>query len=66
MAQPTRIISCACSAQYERVEVRLPIKDVGVFECGYCGAEIEHWHGRVVPAFHLHAPPKPGRKPAAA
>jgi len=49
---------CDCGARYERAEAQLPIKDVGVFECGYCGLMLEHWHGRNVPTFTLISPPK--------
>jgi hypothetical protein len=44
-------IACACGACYERREVRLPIKDIGVFECDECGVRLEHWSGRLVPVF---------------
>lgn len=49
--QLNAIIACACGASYERREVRLPIKDIGVFECDDCGARLEHWSGRAVPVF---------------
>ncbi|HYD87962.1 MAG TPA: hypothetical protein VEA80_10835 [Vitreimonas sp.] len=45
------IIDCACGARYERREVQLPIKDIGCFDCGDCGARLEVWSGRTVPAF---------------
>ena len=46
-------IWCNCGAKYERREVRLPIKDIGIFECHVCGEALERWSGRVVPAFKL-------------
>ena len=30
-------VSCACGAKYERAEAKLPIKDIGMFECVVCG-----------------------------
>lgn len=45
------IIDCECGARYERREVQLPIKDIGCFDCGDCGARLEIWYGRTVPAF---------------
>jgi hypothetical protein len=56
--QTTACIWCACGAKYERVEVRLPIKDVGIYECQCCSAEIERWQGRDVPSFKLIARPE--------
>lgn len=50
-------IWCDCGAKYERAEMRLPIKDVGIFECFGCGAVVERWHGKLVPAFKLIALP---------
>lgn len=49
---------CACGARYERAEVRLPIKDVGIFECFHCGEIMDRWHGRDVPTFRLIARPE--------
>lgn len=46
-------ISCKCGAHYEREDVQLPIKDVGIYECLECGAVLEHWAGRIVPKFKL-------------
>jgi len=57
VASYTSCVQCDCGARYERAEVQLPIKDVGVFECQYCGAIIERWHGKSVPAFRAIAPP---------
>jgi len=66
MAETGRIISCeVCTAKYVRTEVLLPIKDVGICECAYCGSELERWHGRLVPTFRLHAPPLPRHSSAA-
>ncbi|GAM97013.1 hypothetical protein U91I_00634 [alpha proteobacterium U9-1i] len=45
------LVSCLCGALYERVWVSLPIKDIGVFDCGVCGHRLEVWHGRTVPIF---------------
>ena len=57
MTTYTSCVKCDCGARYERAEVHLPIKDVGVFECHQCGAVIERWHGKVAPLFRLlHAP----------
>lgn len=56
---------CTCGARYERAEVRLPIKDVGIFECFDCGAVIERWQGREVPTFKLIARPQ-AKTPSAA
>lgn len=50
-------VSCTCGAAYERAEVHLPIKDVGIFECFHCNAVMERWHGRDVPTFKLIARP---------
>jgi hypothetical protein len=58
MASFTTCVQCTCGARYERAEVRLPIKDVGIFECYHCGAVIERWHGKTVPAFRVAALPK--------
>lgn len=46
-------LSCDCGAKYERAEVKLPIKDIGMFECQVCGEVVERWHGRKVPLFRL-------------
>lgn len=48
---------CDCGAKYERAEMTLPIKDVGIFECHGCGVVMERWHGKIVPAFKLIAMP---------
>lgn len=45
------IIQCSCGESYERCERRLPIKDIGLFECEMCGARLEIWSGRTVPTF---------------
>jgi len=45
------IVECACGERYERTERRLPIKDIGMFECVACGGRLEIWSGRVVPLF---------------
>ncbi|WP_395645871.1 hypothetical protein [Terricaulis sp.] len=55
--QSSACIWCNCGAKYERVEVRLPIKDIGIFECQFCGEVLERWSGRLVPAFKLVSPP---------
>jgi hypothetical protein len=54
----TSCVQCGCGARYERAEVQLPIKDVGIFECHHCGRVIERWHGKLVPAFRVVEPPK--------
>jgi len=46
-------VQCNCGARYERAEVRLPIKDIGIFECQYCSAVIERWHGKTAPLFRV-------------
>ena len=51
MHSNSTIIACGCGAAYTRREVRLPIKDIGLFECHDCGARLECWSGRVVPLF---------------
>lgn len=51
-------IWCNCGAKYERLDVQLPIKDVGVFECHGCGEVLERWSGRRVPAFKLISLPE--------
>jgi hypothetical protein len=51
MPDQTTIVTCDCGARYERREVALPIKDVGCFDCNDCGARMEIWSGRKVPAF---------------
>lgn len=58
MPQFTSLIACECGAEYERGEVRLPIKDIGVHECFYCGKTLEVWHGKLVPVFRLARAPK--------
>ena len=55
----TSCVKCDCGAHYERAEVRLPIKDVGIFDCHNCGAVIERWHGKVAPLFRVVQLPKP-------
>lgn len=57
-------ISCKCGAHYEREDVQLPIKDIGIFECRECGDVLERWAGRVVPKFTL-IPRKTQRSDAA-
>jgi hypothetical protein len=52
MAPEATIIACACGIHYERRERQLPIKDIGMFSCGECGARIEIWSGRTVPVFN--------------
>ncbi|MBC7769088.1 MAG: hypothetical protein H7124_09905 [Phycisphaerales bacterium] len=51
MTKPNTIIDCGCGASYERREVQLPIKDIGCFDCSDCGARLEIWSSRTVPAF---------------
>lgn len=51
-------IQCDCGAKYERAEVQLPIKDIGIYECHLCGVVIERWHGRAVPTFRLLEAPQ--------
>jgi hypothetical protein len=51
-------VSCTCGAHYERAEVALPIKDVGIYECHHCGEVLERWHGKTVPQFRLLAAPQ--------
>ncbi len=58
MSANTTCVSCACGAEYERTKARLPIKDIGIYECHYCGARIEQWHGNVVPVFRVLNAPK--------
>ncbi|GAN00527.1 hypothetical protein U91I_04193 [alpha proteobacterium U9-1i] len=58
-------VTCDCGARYERAEVRLPIKDIGVFECHDCGKMLEHWHSQTVPHFRAAAS-APERKTSAA
>ena len=53
MNQFNACLSCVCGARYERAEVQLPIKDIGLFECHLCGAVLERWHGKIVPLFRL-------------
>ena len=65
MPQYTTCLSCACGAKYERGEVKLPIRDVGVQECHHCGATIERWQGKVVPIFRLLSVPKSNKADAA-
>lgn len=58
MHENTSDVACGCGAEYERVLVTLPIKDVGIFECRDCGAPVERWHGKDVPRFkYLGAQP---------
>ncbi len=58
MPVETRFISCACGAEYERSEAKLPIKDVGIYECRACGEVLERWHGKTVPVFKLVQKPQ--------
>ncbi|MBX3511643.1 MAG: hypothetical protein KF700_10615 [Hyphomonadaceae bacterium] len=51
MVPEASIVECGCGERYERREVKLPIKDIGVFECYGCGARLEIWSGRAVPTF---------------
>lgn len=62
--QEKTIVACACGASYERREVQLPIKDVGIFECHECGARLEMWSGRIVPVFDRIIIPAPMPKRA--
>jgi hypothetical protein len=57
MTTESTIIACACGAQYQREERKLPIKDIGLFECVDCGARLEIWSGRTVPMFKRIKPP---------
>lgn len=65
MAEYTSTITCNCGADYERGEVRLPIRDVGMHECAHCGIVLERWHGKIVPIFRLVSTPKPKNASAA-
>ena len=56
---------CVCGAKYERAEVQLPIKDIGIYDCCVCGSVIERWHGKAVPTFKLLEAPQV-KKPSAA
>lgn len=51
MTSVSTFISCTCGACYERCEVILPIKDVGIFECDDCGQKLDWWHGKRIPTF---------------
>ncbi|MEZ6023149.1 MAG: hypothetical protein R3C16_07015 [Hyphomonadaceae bacterium] len=51
MQSNSTIVACTCGVRYERSERRLPIKDIGAFECDICGQRMEIWSGRVVPLF---------------
>jgi len=51
MSGKVTIVDCGCGARYERREVQLPIKDIGCFDCDDCGARLDLWSGRLVPAF---------------
>jgi hypothetical protein len=62
----TSCVQCTCGARYERAEVHLPIKDVGVFECHHCGLVLERWHGKRAPLFRAVAPPPQRKTPNAA
>jgi hypothetical protein len=64
MQQGSTIVECGCGAHYERREVRLPIKDIGLFDCRACGARLEVWSGRTVPVFIAIALPEPAAKRA--
>jgi len=64
MNTETRIISCNCGVSYERSEQRLPIKDIGVFDCEECGARLDMWSGRLVPMFKRVAGTAPERRSA--
>jgi len=55
MLQYNTCVDCECGARYRRAEARLPIKDIGVFECDVCGQVLEHWHSQTVPHFKLIA-----------
>ncbi|MFT3729396.1 MAG: hypothetical protein QM759_16350 [Terricaulis sp.] len=65
MTAYTSCIQCVCGARYERAEVHLPIKDVGIFECQHCSAIIERWHGKTAPLFRVAELPKPKSSNAA-
>ena len=64
MSSEPRIVRCNCGVSYERTEQRLPIKDIGVFECEQCGARLDMWSGRTVPEFKRVATPKIERRSA--
>lgn len=68
MSQYTMCVTCTCGAKYERGEVRLPIRDIGIQECAACGAVLERWHGKTVPIFRAMSMPaaKPDDKANAA
>lgn len=66
MNQYTTCVACACGAKYERAEVKLPIKDIGLRECDFCGAALEQWHGKIVPVLRLVAPPAKSKSASAA
>jgi len=64
MSTEARIVSCNCGVSYERTEQRLPIKDIGVFDCEECGSRLDMWSGRVVPDFKRIATSKSERRSA--
>lgn len=64
MSIETRVITCNCGVSYERSEQRLPIKDIGVFDCEQCGARLDMWSGRLVPMFKRVAGTVVGRRSA--
>lgn len=64
MLQYNTCVDCDCGARYQRAEARLPIKDIGVFECDLCGQVLEHWHSQIVPHYKLM--PAQERKSSAA
>ncbi|HRK64630.1 MAG TPA: hypothetical protein PLN53_09565 [Terricaulis sp.] len=65
MSRYTMCVTCACGAKYERGEVRLPIRDIGIQECNHCGDVIERWHGKVVPIFRFVSAPQSKKVSAA-
>ncbi len=57
-------VQCQCGAAYERREVRIPIRDIGSFDCTDCGARIEIWSGKMVPLFVRVKTPEDTRRRA--
>lgn len=58
MSREFTCVTCACGAQYERSEARLPIRDVGIQECAHCSAVLERWQGKLVPVYRLIGAPQ--------
>lgn len=64
MLPEPQIVPCSCGACYERREVKLPIKDIGSFECHDCGARLEIWSGRKAVLFKRIETEQPASKRA--